>query len=171
MMSNAPLPNGKQRRFDYKGTHRYLITLPVSSSREVFTTQERVVRVLDVLREACWAHRFDVYAYCFLPDRLVLIVRGRTDESDMRLFLREFREKSSAALSIELDHSLWKRTYLERVLRKTEESRRIALDLFQLPVKVGLATDPESYPFQGSFVVSLLTSTGKSRAPRRSSPA
>jgi putative transposase len=168
-MSNAPLSNGKQHRFDYRGTHRYLITLPVSLSREVFTTRERVVRVLDVLREACWAHRFDVYAYCFLPDRLLLIVRGRAEESDMRLFLREFRERSSAALAAELDHSLWKRTYLERVLRKTEESRHIALDLFQLPVKAGLATDPESYPFQGSFVVSLLSSTGKSRTPRRSS--
>lgn len=169
-MDEIPLSGKKQHRFDYKGTHRYLITLPVSMSRGVFTTRDRVVRVLDVLRETCWSHRFDVYAYSFLPDRLLLIVRGRADDSDMRSLLREFREKSSAVLAAELGHSLWKRTYLERVLRRTEESRRIALDLFQLPVKAGLATDPESYPFQGSFVVSVFPSTSKSRASRRSTP-
>jgi len=118
MMSEASLRRNKRQRFNYRGTHRYLITLPVPVSKKVFTKRERVVRVLDVLREVCWARRFDVYAYCFLPDRLILIIRGRAEESDMRLFLTDFREQSSAALASELLHPLWKRTYLERVLRK-----------------------------------------------------
>ena len=166
MMSEALLPGNKRQRFNYKGTHRYLITLPVPVSKKVFTERERVVRVLDVLREVCWVHRFDVYAYCFLPDRLILIIRGRTEESDMRLFLADFRQQSSAALASELLHPLWKRTYLERVLRKTEDSKRIAHDVFQLPVKSGLAPDPESYPFQGSFVVSLYSFKGGQRGYR-----
>ena len=170
-MSEAPPSGNKRQRFDYKGTHRYLITLPVPASRKVFTGRERVVRVLDILREVCWARRFDVYAYCFLPDRLILIIRGRSEESDMRSFLTDFREQSSAALASELLHPLWKRTYLERVLRKTEDSRRIAQDVFRLPVKSGLASDPESYPFQGSFVVSLVSFKGGQRGSSPNTPA
>ncbi len=145
-------PRGSQPRFDYRGKHRYLITLPVFSSRKVFTDTKTVLAVLDVLRAACWEHHFDVYAYCFLPDQLIMIVRGRSHQSDMKAFLTTFREQSSGAIRSYLSGTLWARSYLERVLRKEEESGRVAKEIFQRPVHAGLAHRPGDYPFQGSFV-------------------
>lgn len=140
-------------RFDYKGMHRYYITLPVFASKRVFTGQQNVLRVLDCLRETALNHLFDVYAYCFLPDSLFMIVRGRDDKADMKEFLSAFRKLSAETLHPVLGHPLWKKKYLERVLRKTEETRLVAEAMFQLPVKAGVAQNAEEYPFHGSFVV------------------
>lgn len=139
-------------RFNYKGMHRYLITLPTFQRSAVFTAGPRVLKVLGILQEVCWKHRFDTYAYCFLPDRLVLIVRGKTDFSDMKAFLAGFRQASSAALEGELGHPLWKKVYTERVLRKREESREKADEVFALPVQEGLVARSSDYPYLGSFV-------------------
>ena len=140
-------------RFDYKGMHRYLITLPVSASRKVFVEQGIVVSVLNSLRDTALKHSFDVYAYCFLPDQMLLIVRGKNDRSDMKEFLADFRAHATSAVESGLGHPLWKKKYLERVLRKNEDTRQAADNIFQRPVKIGLAKKPSEYPFQGSFVV------------------
>ncbi len=140
-------------RFDYRGMHRYLITLPVFGGKKIFTERSRVEVVMNALRDSAMEHHFDVYAYCFLPERLVLIIRGKEETSMMKEFLTEFRSRSSAAMEELLGHPLWKRKYLERVLRKTEDSKRMAEMMFQLPVKAGLVLNSDAYDFQGSFVI------------------
>lgn len=140
-------------RFDYIGMHRYYITMPVAGSKSVFSSREIVVATLNVLRDTAMASHFDVYAYCFLPDRLVLIVRGKHETSNMKAFVAEFRRQAALQLEPGLGHPLWRKKYLERVLRKTEDSRAVADALFQMPVKAGLAKTPSAYPYQGSFVI------------------
>ncbi len=158
-------------RFNYKGMHRYTLTQPVHPGLKPFSTPEPVFSVLNVLRESALAHHFDVVAYCFLPDRLLLVIRGREDTSDMKAFLAAFRTGANAALEPTLGRPLWSRKYTERVLRKTEETRVIARELLLTPVREGLAASAESYPFLGSFttkVAALLSIPGwekKGRPP------
>ncbi len=140
-------------RFDYIGMHRYYIAMPVAASKKIFSSREIVVATLNVLRDTAMAAHFDVYAYCFLPDQLVLIVRGKKDTSHMKEFVTEFRRQAALQLEPGLGHPLWKKKYLERVLRKTEDSRAVAETVFNMPVKAGLASKPSEYPFQGSFVI------------------
>ncbi len=139
-------------RFNYTGKHRYVLTLPVAGDRPLFTDASVTVPVLDILRAACWRHHFDVYAYSFLPSRLVLIVRGKEEFSQMKEFLRSFRQESNGRLTEQLGKPLWSKKYLERVLRKTEPSVDAARNLFALPVREGLVASAADYPFQGSFV-------------------
>ena len=140
-------------RFDYRGMHRYLITLPVFRSKKIFTERSLVENVLNILRVTALEHHFDIYAYCFLPDQLLLIARGKQETSMMKEFLAGFRSQSSSAMESVLHHPLWKKKYLERVLRKTEDSRRVAETIFQMPVKAGLARNSFEYRFHGSFVI------------------
>ncbi|MBM2846211.1 MAG: hypothetical protein HW407_1523 [Bacteroidetes bacterium] len=163
-MNLAAGKDAESHRFNYKGMHRYLITLHTFKSRKVFTEGAPVLKALGILQEVCWKHRFDTYAYCFLPDRLVLIVRGKTEFSDMKAFLSAFRQASSMALEAELGHPLWKRIYTERVLRKKEESAEKASEVFSLPVQAGLVTIPSEYPYLGSFVKSATTSSDRKKS-------
>jgi hypothetical protein len=153
-------------RFNYRGFHRYLITLPVSGPEVQLSERDVVFPVLTALREASRVHQFDVVAYCFLPDRLVIVVRGRSEGSDMKKFLEAFRPASTAALAARIAGPLWARKYLERVLRKTENTKVIAEEIFRLPVKAGMANDPSAYPYQGSFV---LPPASPARRPSRPS--
>jgi hypothetical protein len=137
-------------RFDYRGRHRYLVTLPAHGQSAPFQDGPTVARVRDALRDAGIQHKFEVYAYCFLPGRLVMLIRGKEDGSDMKKFLAGFRQ---ASVGPEGARPLWSRKYLERVLRKLEENREIARMIFELPVKEGLVKRGVEYPHMGSFVV------------------
>jgi hypothetical protein len=150
-------------RFNYTGMHRYLLTLPAHGA--TFTVRERVTLVLDALREASWRHHFDVYAYSFLPDRLLLIVRGKEETSHLKSFLRDFRMAADGALAPSLGHPLWRKKYLERVLRKTEVSSDIAHAIFATPVALGLARSPTEYLLQGSFVKDIRVLAGGGTPP------
>lgn len=152
-LKSPDAPSGD--RFNYTGKHRYILTLPVARGRPVFSGGEVTAPVLDILRDACWRHHFEVYAYSFLPARLVLIVRGKEEFSQLKDFLRSFRQDSNDRLRGLLGGPLWGRKYLERVLRKTEPSVDAARGLFLLPVKEGLAASAAEYPFQGSFVAEM----------------
>ncbi len=140
-------------RFDYKGQHRYLITLPTHLGKPLFAASDRVFGILGALREEAALHMFDVYAYCFLPARLLLLVRGRDITSDMKVFLSAFRVRTNGQSQQELGQPVWSKKYIERVLRKGEESRDIAKQIFLAPVKEGLVAVATAYPYLGSFVV------------------
>ncbi|HXX63677.1 MAG TPA: hypothetical protein VEO56_07735 [Bacteroidota bacterium] len=144
-------------RFNYRGKHRYLITLLCRPSSGPIAKKEHVEGTLRLLHSCSRSHLFELYAYCFLPDRLVLLIRGMDDTSDMKAFLSDFRASSSAAFRGAHGTELWMRKYQERVLRKTELTRAAAEEIFHLPVKAGLASTPGAYPFQGSHVLPSLS--------------
>jgi len=164
--------DGDRYRFDYKGMHRYLITQTTRKAAAFVSGHENVVGILSALREACRRHDFEVYAYCFLPDQLVMLVRGKTDSADMKEFLAAFRTSTSSFLKTQSGQDLWRKKYTERVLRKGEDSREVAARIFQLPVQGGLSATPEAYPLQGSFVFDMKNLWNKRHSssgyPRRS---
>jgi hypothetical protein len=65
---------------------------------------------------------------------------------------------------------LWKRTYRERVLRKTDELKKIIRDVAMGPVRAGLASNPLGYEFQGSFADELSTLLPGERRPAAGGP-
>jgi putative transposase len=173
MVTEMHLPGGGGEpgtRFNYRGMHRYLITLLGHPSCGTMADRETVIPTLDILRESCRAHLFDVYAYCFLPDRLALLVRGKEESADMKLFLAAFRAGSGSAFLERTGKHLWSKKYQERVLRKTEVTRAIAEEIFGLPVKAGLASATDGYAFQGSFVLAGGPPPAVKRPPRGPRP-
>ena len=170
MVTEMRIPGGDGpagERFNYRGMHRYLITLLPHPAAGTVADGETVRSTLDALSAACRVHAFEVYAYCFLPDRLVLLVRGREETSDMKLFLAEFRVASAAAHHERTGKRLWSKKYRERVLRKTEVTRAVAEEIFRLPVSAGLAASPAGYAWQGSFVLAGVPPPRRQGAPGR----
>lgn len=151
-LRSADQPPGKER-FDYRGRHRYLVTLPTHKDEQIFVAREEVHPVLNSLHEYGWGSHFEVYAYCFLPNRLVMLIRGKEDWSDMKRFLSDFRGKTNDVWREGHGRPLWARRYLERVLRRKEESRDVALTVYNLPVSNGLIREGEEYAWRGSFAL------------------
>jgi hypothetical protein len=140
----------------------------------VFAEAEHVRVILGALRDQSIAHHFEVLIYSFLPATLTLLIRGKQEGSHMKSFLAAFREAATAATAAFAGPRLWKRTYRERVLRKTEDLRKIIFDVAMVPVRAGLAANPLAYEFQGSFTEELSTLLPAARRrqggpPRRTS--
>ena len=155
VMTLKSASGGVPAEFSYRGQKSYHVTLPTFQTQPLFADRGLVSPVLNALRDAALAGHFDVLLYTFLPDRVVLLIHGRTDESDMKAFLAAFRASSAAAVEGGLGHRLWKRTYLERMLRRGERPEHSVREIARLPVSAGLATSPGGYEFTGSFVTDV----------------
>ena len=93
-------------------------------------------------------HRFDVHAYCFMPDHLHLLLSGEAGGS-LREFVRQFKQISSFEHKHRDGTELWQISYYDRVLRRDEDLYSVARYIWGNPVTAGIVTDPRDYAFSG----------------------
>ncbi len=139
------------RDFDYKGSYAYFITCCTNQKKPHFKDKDIVGIMVDVLKETSQRFNFRVYAYCFMPDHLHLLVTGG-ETSSLGEFMRFFKQKTSFMFKKREGNSLWQRSYYNHVLRKEETLRDVALYIFHNPVRKKLVENYQDYPFSGSFV-------------------
>jgi putative transposase len=138
--------------FDYIGTYAYFITIRTKDCRPYFKKSEVVNGLINLLLEAAKAERFDLLAYCFMPDHLHLLVSGADDNSNLKKFISLFKQKSGYWFKKNYNKNLWHISYYDHILRKEESIQGVALYILENPVRKGLASDFGEYPFSGSFL-------------------
>jgi len=139
------------RGFDYTGSYAYFVTCATEHRKPYFKHKAIVDSLLLTLEEASRQFGFSVYAYCFMPDHLHLLLVGKEDSS-LRRFMTLFKQKGNFAFKKAYGDSLWQKSYYDHVLRKEEALNDVALYIFNNPVRKGLATNYQEYPFLGSLV-------------------
>jgi putative transposase len=143
------------KSFDYLGPYRYFLTICTFGRARVFVEGDRVRLVMVELSRTADDHRFNVIAYCFMPDHVHLLVDGTHEASDFREFVRVFKQRSAFRWKQQHGSALWQRSYFEHVLRDEEDTIGVAKYLLENPVRAGLVERPEEYPYVGSLTVTL----------------
>lgn len=152
-MPFRPVP--RLRHFEYRGAHRYFVTICVRNRVAVFTSPAAVAPVLSQLRHTADTTGFAIVAYCFMPDHLHLLVEGATEHARFLQFMRVFKQRSSFRWKQRTGGELWQRGYFEHVLRDDEDLVATARYVLANPVRAGLAASPTEYPFIGSLSLDL----------------
>ena len=116
-----------------------------------FKEAEVVSHLISLLLETAKSERFDVLAYCFMPDHLHLLVMGRDDKSNLKRFMGLFKQKTGYWFKKISNKNLWHISYYDHVLRKEENLENVALYILGNPVRKGLVSDFKEYPFGWSF--------------------
>ena len=137
--------------FEYKGSYRYFVTICTLDKKPLFTDSALVAWLIGLLREQSKLFGFSVWAYCFMPDHLHLLIAGEHDDSDMRRFVSAYKQQAGFYYRKKTGLSLWQINYYEHVLRKVEDTKGVAYYIFNNPVRKGLAEDFKDYAFLGSF--------------------
>jgi len=160
-MTSSKLPrDGVRRRrprlreFDYIGPYRYFLTICTYENRPILTDGWPYAEIVAILSQSSGKLGFDVLAYTFMPDHFHLLVERR-EGSDLKEFVRLFKSRSSYLYKTLYGIPLWQSSYFDRVLRKDEDSLKVAEYIIDNPVRRGLVHDALEYPFSGSFVCSL----------------
>ena len=112
---------------------------------------EVVVKVVEILRGTAEQEGFSVWAYCFMPDHMHMLVEGKHDNADMRHFVALFKQKSGYWFKSTHGTKLWDAHYYEHVLRNDEATTAVARYVIQNPVRKGMVDDYGDYPYSGSF--------------------
>jgi putative transposase len=137
-------------QFDYRGRYRYLLTFSTFERQPRFTSRQIVDLVLPQVLRAAKEKGFEVFAYCFMPDHVHLVVRGVTAMSDFKAFVRAAKQYSGYYFAREIRMQLWQRYCHERIVRHDLDFVRVVRYVVENPVRAGLAQKPEDYPFTGS---------------------
>ncbi len=137
------------KHFDYAGAYAYFVTIVTRQRRRVFVTSEVVKAALDCLDRSAGKYRFEVVAYCFMPDHAHLLVSGTSESSSLHDLMRHFKQVSSFEYKKRCGIELWQTSYHDRVLRREEHLRDAAEYIWHNPVRAGITADSSMYPFSG----------------------
>jgi len=144
---------------NYQGAKAYSVTITTYRrtpwSRDV-TVAEYCV---GALKEAADQGPFRVYAYCFMPDHLHLLMGADADANLVR-FVKSFKQGTgwwfrnrNLAGSLKASPTLlWQKSYHDHVVRSEEDLLQIAKYIVGNPVRAGLVESAEDHPFSGSLV-------------------
>jgi putative transposase len=143
------------RAFDYRGPHRYSVTICVDRRDRVFVGEVAIGPARELLASTSTEMDMAVIAYCFMPDHLHLLLEGLTAAADFRNFMRLFKQRSSYRWKQLHGRELWQRSYFDHVLREEEETIAVARYILANPVRAGFVSSPEDYPFLGSMTMAL----------------
>ena len=144
---------GKRPRlksFDYYGSHCYFVTLCTHRKLPVFVDSELVGHLKEALRQKTVEHDFALWAYCFMPDHLHLLIQGKSADTDFRSFVKFFKQKTGFQYKRSTNRSLWQPSYYDHVLRMDESISDVARYIFENPVRKGLVEHFLDYPHSGS---------------------
>ena len=141
---------GRLPDFPYLGPHRYSLTFCTFERRHLFVDADVVQECVQEFLRAATSRRFDITAYCLMPDHVHMLVEGTADDSHLPSFASLAKQFSGYRLARRADKRLWQDGYYDHVLRNDEKTAKVARYILENPVRAGLAATVYDYPFVGS---------------------
>ena len=143
------------RSFDYMGPHRYFLTLCTFGRHRPFEQPQRVAMVREQFLRTAAEERFEILAYCFMPDHVHLLVEGTAESADLQRFVKVAKQRSGFLHRRHYGQFLWQEGYHDRVLRNDEQTIDVVRYIISNPVREGLVKSVADYPFSGSERIAI----------------
>jgi len=143
----------KNNRLDlsiYKGIKAYFVTICTNNQQRVFTDTKTIAEHLKLLNSCCKKEKFSVWAYCFMPDHLHLLLIAK-ENSDLVKFIRTYKQLSGYGYKKTTGKNLWQKSFYDHILRKEENIPEVIRYILENPVRKGLVEYFADYPFSGSL--------------------
>jgi putative transposase len=160
--------------FSYVGRHQYSLTFCTADRHPAFASADGVEDAWSQILRAGREQGVEVIAYCFMPDHVHLVVQGAREDSDLKVFIRLAKQYSGYHYSRRRSRRLWQRYSYEHVIRDDERLDRVVRYILDNPIRAGLVTSVQDYPYIGSSVYTrrellefACRHTPRSRAPYR----
>lgn len=164
----AGAPNRKRNRLalaEYRGAKTYSLTICTADRQQLFVDARLVSHCFQELGRQARVSKALVYAYCFMPDHLHLLIGSDGDDLDLIGFVKLFKQRTgwwyrnehrgslkASPTGVIAPPALWQKSYYDHIVRSGVALRTVAEYVLANPVRAGLVADPGRYPFAGSLV-------------------
>jgi len=135
----------------YLGSRWYFVTLCAFEHKHYFRSKTLADWLLRALRKDCVEHSFLLRAYCLMPNHLHMLLQGSSLNADLLKFIGNFKHKTSRRFSAGSRKALWQTSFYDHILRKPDAPGDVSWYIWMNPVRAGLVTKPEDYPYSGPF--------------------
>lgn len=136
----------------YRGPRLYFVTICAENRKGAFDRPDLIAQLLAVLQKQCKTHLFDVYAYCFMPDHMHLLLVGLSERSELQGLIRAFKGESAAVARECGVRNLWQKGFYDHVVRSGKNLGDVASYIFDNPVRAGLVKQFTEWPYSGSWM-------------------
>ena len=92
-----------------------------------------------------------VPVYCFMPDHQHLIVTGSRGDSDILKVIMSYKQKTGFWMSKNKTEIRWQKDFYDHIIRTNEDVATQVRYILDNPVRKGLTSSWEEYPFKGSI--------------------
>lgn len=148
--SNYRSSRPRMSDFDYIGAYRYHIMISTFADQPFFAGNWDHQFFVSILKDVCDKQGFTVIVYCFMPNHLHLLLESG-ETSNLKEMMRIFKQITSFHYKKATGNKLWQSSYIDRVLRKEEDTIVVARYIVANPVKARIVANAIDYPFIGSF--------------------
>lgn len=140
-----------QRRMSPFGT--YFITAPTAEHKSLFQVTKNAELLIKVLREYEAQRRFLLHSFVIMPDHIHLLITPSRDNS-LEKCLQFIKGGYSFRLKKELGFNgeVWQRGFTDHRIRDAGDFAIHRNYIVQNPVRRGLCTKPEEYPFSSAHL-------------------
>ena len=109
--------------------------------------------------------RYDCIApiYCFMPDHLHTVIRGRSDAARPSRAFMAFKHVSGYLMGSRGLEARWQKSYYDHIVRQGEDLHVQMWYVAMNPVRKALAASPYAFPGVGAIGVDLQDSLTRSR--------
>jgi len=139
----------------YKGETSVAFTLCVKGNIQPFLKPETVSKFIEILASIISVENCIVPVYCFMPDHLHLIVTGEQSNSDIWNTILNYKQRTGFWFSKNEPALKWQKDFYDHVLKTNKEIITQVRYILDNPVRKGIVTSWEEYPFKGSIGCTL----------------
>jgi REP element-mobilizing transposase RayT len=152
------IPREKHHRLQpelYRGFQSVSFTARLLNDRSYFTTTERFKEHEKHIRRALKEELCESEVYLFMPDHLHVIITGTNDLSDPLAAMKRFKQYSGYALSQVKAVAKWQKDFYDHIIREDESKRNQMIYILNNPIRKGLCSTWDEYPYKGSTIFDL----------------
>ncbi|WP_248151147.1 REP-associated tyrosine transposase [Stenotrophomonas indicatrix] len=142
-MSSRHLARGRDSRVD----SCYVLTTVVRQRRRVFEDPDHAACLLEALQFVERAGMSHSFAWVIMPDHLHWLVQLRSGTLARLMGTVKSRSSRHLGQQFGVDTPLWQPSYFDHAVRHEEALRRHALYILGNPIRVGLTSQLDEYPF------------------------
>ena len=135
---------------EYQAGHVFFVTVTTHLRQPWFRLHPGLADTcVDVLRELARERGSVLYAWCVMPDHVHVLV----EDEDLVEFVRRFKGRMTPrARRLGAKRRLWQRSFFDHALRQEESVYRVAMYIWENPVRAGMVDEPHAYRWSGSDV-------------------
>jgi putative transposase len=139
----------------YKGLVSVAYTACTRNRAYVFANVLHVERAAQVLVKEATRWRCDLVIYLFMPDHVHLVLQGAGEDSDTYRAMRSFIQRTGYLFSKAGLGIVWQKDFYDHILRTEVDLSNQVRYILRNPVRAGLVSRWQEYPYKGSTAFDL----------------
>ena len=136
--------------FDYSSNgHVYFITLCTVNKRPYFRDDKAAKIIVDNMEFRRNAKEIRLFCYCIMPDHVhILLSLAKEYPKNLIKWVSAFKRHSTRSINRSYGiNPLWQKNFYDHVVRKDESLIKVAEYVVNNPVRKGIVTAWEEYPY------------------------